>query len=428
MRSFPVLLTLLGASIGARFYFQDEAPPGPERYLGREIATTMHWTGAEWLLRKTREEQENVTLLLEALDVQPGWTIADVGVGNGYHALPMAREVGPEGRVLGVDIQPEMLRMLEQRARDAGIENVVAVLGGATDPNLEPGSCDLILMVDVYHEISQPAEMLASLRRSLRPGGRVALVEFRGEDPDVPIKPLHKMTKVQCRKEFEANGFVLTHSFDELPWQHLLFFARSDLGPEDGTLVGDRAYAGNALNAVWSDERNHEVLADARFELRELRYQSGYRVVPLALYGPREQAAAARPCVVLQGAGLVNDPALFHALAEAGYIVVAPVGSEAGSEAREAARDLHALVPLLRSLRVVDERNLYLLGEEGGGTTCLQVLFDGFPARAVVTRSAEELRPPGFLRASWLGQVGAEARGKESLERALAWFESARVR
>lgn len=205
---------------------EEELPPPATTYMGREIAQTMHWRGADWLLRETREDEEHVTLLLDNLGIEEGMAVCDLGCGNGYHALRIARRVGPEGLVYGVDVQPQMLSMLRRRAEREGLDNIERIVGTVADPRLEPGSCDLILLVDVYHELSYPEQMLTALRRALRPGGRVALVEFRAEDPDVPIKPLHKMSKDQIRREWEANGFEVESEFDELPWQHLVFLGR----------------------------------------------------------------------------------------------------------------------------------------------------------------------------------------------------------
>lgn len=202
----------------------------PERlyeYLGRPIATTMGWRGASWLVRSNREDEERASLLWDALGVRPGWTVCDLGAGNGYHSLELARRVGAEGTVLAVDIQPEMLRMLDERARQAGIENIQLIEGLSYDPRLPESSCDLVLMVDVYHELYHPAHTLQAVHRALKPGGRVVLVEYREEDPDVPIKPDHKMSKAQVNKELNANGFVLDEEFDGLPWQHVMFFKRA---------------------------------------------------------------------------------------------------------------------------------------------------------------------------------------------------------
>jgi len=209
-----------------------EAPPAPTHYLGREIATAMHYTGAAWLVRESRQREEDCRRLIEELDVRPGQTVADLGCGNGFYTLKLARQTGPRGKVYAVDIQQELLDMLRRRAREAGIKNIVAVQGTATDPRLPENSLDLVLLVDVYHEFSHPEAMLRALRKSLKPTGRVALAEFRAEDPEVPIKPLHKMSKRQILKEFTANGFELTGQFDELPWQHLMFFRRAEAAPE----------------------------------------------------------------------------------------------------------------------------------------------------------------------------------------------------
>lgn len=205
-----------------------ELPPALTHYMGREIAQTMHYLGAEWLTRESRDREEDCSTLLRALDVQPGQAVCDMGCGNGFYTLELAELVGDEGRVLAVDIQPEMLTLLRERAAEAGVENVEPILGTLVDPGLPRGEMDLILLVDVYHELSHPEHVLRALRESLKADGRIALVEFRLEDPQVPIKLLHKMSKKQIVKEFPANGFKLVEEFDELPWQHLMFFQRDD--------------------------------------------------------------------------------------------------------------------------------------------------------------------------------------------------------
>ena len=199
-------------------------PPGVDVYMGRRVAMTMHYTGADWLIRDEREREERCSLLLANLGLKPGMSVCDMGCGNGFHTLQMAEWVGENGSVAGVDIQPEMLELLRSRCEKAGAENVIPILGSVHNPRLPANSFDLVLMVDVYHEFSHPEQMLASLRRSLKPDGVIALVEFRAEDDEVPIRPLHKMSKEQIMKEFPANGFKLVKSFDELPWQHLMFF------------------------------------------------------------------------------------------------------------------------------------------------------------------------------------------------------------
>ncbi len=201
-----------------------EIPPSQTHYMGREIAQTMHYTGAPWLVRESRQREEDCRLLLEALQIQPGQTVCDLGCGNGFYTLELARRVGPEGTVYAVDIQPQMLRLLVTRARQEKLFNIQPILGTFIDPRLPKGKVDLVFCVDVYHEFSHPEAMLARIRESLSVGGQIVLAEFRGEDAGVPIKPLHKMTKAQVKKELEPNGFTLEREFDELPWQHLMFF------------------------------------------------------------------------------------------------------------------------------------------------------------------------------------------------------------
>ncbi len=197
-------------------------------YMGRVLAQPMSHLGAGWLIRPTREEEERPTESLKQLGLKPGMTTCDMGCGNGFWTLMMARVVGPSGRVLAVDIQPEMLTKLKQRTAQYGIENVEPILGAVDDPKLPAGEVDLVMMVDVYHEFSHPESMLWSIRRSLKPNGVVALLEYREEDPRVPIKPKHKMSKPQIMKEYQNNGFKLVREYNDLPWQHLMFFARDD--------------------------------------------------------------------------------------------------------------------------------------------------------------------------------------------------------
>jgi ubiquinone/menaquinone biosynthesis C-methylase UbiE len=196
--------------------------------MGRTIAQTMHYTGAEWLTRDNREQEERCSLLLANLGVKRGMAICDMGCGNGFYTLQLAKMTGEGGHVYAVDIQPEMLKLLNERADQQMVRNLSPILGTFTDPRLPKAKIDLILLVDVYHEFSEPEPMLAAMREALAPGGLCALVEFRAEDPNVPIKPEHKMTKEQILKEWPASGFKLVKEFDGLPWQHLMFFGRDD--------------------------------------------------------------------------------------------------------------------------------------------------------------------------------------------------------
>ena len=200
-------------------------------YAGREIAGVMGWQGAGWLEREEREREEQGSVLLRELDIRPGMQVADIGAGTGWYARRLSPLVGPEGRVFAVDVQPQMVDMLRALAARPGLGNVVPVLGGERDPRLVESSIDLALMVDVYHELAWPAEMRDALLRALRPGGRLVLVEYRGEDDAVPIKPLHKMTEAQVRREVERPGLVWERTARGLPWQHVVVFRKQAAAP-----------------------------------------------------------------------------------------------------------------------------------------------------------------------------------------------------
>jgi SAM-dependent methyltransferase len=194
-------------------------------YMGREISHVMGHLGAGWLERPSREREERTDLLIDNLPLEEDDVVADVGAGTGYFSFRIAPSV-PRGEVLAVDIQPEMLAIIRERAEEEGVDNVRGIRGSVTDPNLPDGGVDLALIVDAYHEFSHPREMALALRRALRPGGRLILVEYRAEDPSVPIKRLHKMSEAQARRELEAAGFEFVRNADFLPQQHFLVFRR----------------------------------------------------------------------------------------------------------------------------------------------------------------------------------------------------------
>lgn len=196
-------------------------------YMGREIASVMGWQGAAWLERAEREREERGSVLLRELRLAQGMQVADIGAGTGWHARRIAPRIAP-GRVYAVDVQPQMVDMLGRVAAQPGLDNVVPVLGGERDPGLAPGSIDLALMVDVYHELAFPREMLDALKVALKPGGRLVLVEYRAEDDRVPIKPVHKMTQAQVRREVAASGLQWERTSDALPWQHVLVFRKPE--------------------------------------------------------------------------------------------------------------------------------------------------------------------------------------------------------
>jgi ubiquinone/menaquinone biosynthesis C-methylase UbiE len=198
----------------------------PRTYMGRPIADVMCWDGVDWLFRETRIEEEQPEAMLAALKIPQGATVADVGAGAGYHSIRIARQIGPSGTVLATDIQPQMLEMLKNNAREAGVTNIKRILATQSDTKLPDAKVDLILMVDVYHECSDPEATLKGFLKALKPLGRLVLVEFRGEDPDVPIKPEHKMTLKQVRREVEPQGFIFKESLEFLPWQHVIIFEK----------------------------------------------------------------------------------------------------------------------------------------------------------------------------------------------------------
>ncbi len=206
--------------------------PGVDPVSGRHIAPVMSAAGAGWLDRPERASEEQPDKAIDALHLTPGMTVADIGAGTGYMTLRMARRVGPTGKVYAVDIQQIMIDRLTDNARHAGLANVQPVLGLPADPRLPAAAIDLALMVDVYHELSQPQAMLDALHRALKPSGRLVLLEYRKEDPSVPIRPEHEMTVAQARQELEASGFFLAQVIETLPRQHILIFRPSPAAPQ----------------------------------------------------------------------------------------------------------------------------------------------------------------------------------------------------
>lgn len=232
------LLVLVSTGAGA------EAPRPPEAsyetrtkhdrdgigkfYMGREIAQVMGHQAAGWLERPTRQQEERTDLLLQALELKPGMVVADIGAGSGYFSWRMAQKVGPTGKVYAEDIQQEMLDLLAAQMKKHAVAAIVEpLLGTVQDTKLPPNSTDLILLVDVYHELDFPFEMTRSMIRGLKPGGQLVLVEYRGEDPAVPIKKLHKMTAAQVKKELALHPVTFERVIDVLPQQHILIFRKN---------------------------------------------------------------------------------------------------------------------------------------------------------------------------------------------------------
>jgi precorrin-6B methylase 2 len=200
---------------------------GEHPVTGRKIAGVMGVQGADWLSRPEREQEENPEGALDALAIRPGMVIADVGAGTGYMSLRLAKRVGPSGKIYANDIQPEMLRRLRENAARAGLTNIETVQGEEADPKLPAGRMDLVLLVDVYHEFSKPRQMIDKIREALKPDGRLVLLEYRKEDPNVPIREEHKMTVAEVKAELEPQGFVLSQVIETLPRQHVLILTKA---------------------------------------------------------------------------------------------------------------------------------------------------------------------------------------------------------
>jgi protein-L-isoaspartate O-methyltransferase len=215
----PIIAALLAVA-------EVPAWPADERHpvSGRVIAPVMSYEGAEWLERPERESEEQPSKAIKALGIRPGQVVADVGAGSGYYTVRLAKHVGRTGRVYASDLQPEMIVHLQRRLERERIENVELVQATETNPRLPEGMFDLVLMVDAYHELSQPQEVLRRLRAALKPDGRLVLIEYRKESPWVPIREEHKMSVKEARMELEAEGYRFDRVIDVLPWQHILVF------------------------------------------------------------------------------------------------------------------------------------------------------------------------------------------------------------
>jgi ubiquinone/menaquinone biosynthesis C-methylase UbiE len=223
----PIQALFLALLIGAGALPAQPGQPGIHPVSGRQIAGVMGWQGAAWLDRTEREVEEEPDKALDAIGVPAGTSVADVGAGSGYFTVRLASRVGAAGRVFATDIQPEMLKMLGARLERERIANVTLVQGTADDPMLPNGAIDTILMVDVYHELANPQRMLRGLHRALRSGGRLVLLEYKKEDPRIPIRIEHKMTVREAKLELEAEGFKLSRVDAALPRQHILVFTRA---------------------------------------------------------------------------------------------------------------------------------------------------------------------------------------------------------
>lgn len=230
---FLLLFTFISCAKGQtqeksseRYTYKKGDPQGINKwYMGRQIAYVMGYQGMSWLERPEREEEERVSLLLENMALKPNEVIADIGAGSGYHVFQMAPKVNP-GMVYAVDIQREMLASILIKKNELGIDNVEPIKGDEESVNLPENTIDKVLMVDVYHEFNFPYETMISIKKALKPNGKVYLIEYREEDRSVPIKPIHKMSEAQAVREMKAAGFTLEENISNLPWQHCMVFVK----------------------------------------------------------------------------------------------------------------------------------------------------------------------------------------------------------
>ena len=231
LKLYILLFTFLSLSLFSlgqdRYNIKTGDPNGINKwYMGRQIAQVMSHYGIDWLEREEREMEENTSLLLKNLAVKPGMVIADIGAGSGYHSALLSKMVG-SGKVFAVDVEPEMIAYLNERINQEKLSRIVPVLSTEQRLSLPENTIDMMLLVDVYHEFSYPYEMALSMLAALKPGGKLVLVEFRSEDPTVPIKTIHKMSETQAIKEFKAAGFIFDKNIDNLPWQHCMVFTKN---------------------------------------------------------------------------------------------------------------------------------------------------------------------------------------------------------
>jgi precorrin-6B methylase 2 len=279
-----VRFAFLGALLVCKLIAQEryevrhgDDPNGIDKYyMGRQIAHVMGHQGADWLERPTREVEEHTDEMINLLNLRPGENAADIGAGTGYITWRMAKKVAPTGKVYAVEIQQEMLGLISQNMKARGISNVVQTLGTVTDPKLPANALDLIVMVDVYHEFDYPYEMTEAMVRSLKPGGRLVFVEFRKEDPNVPIKEVHKMSVAQVKKEMSVQQLQYSETLTNLPWQHVIIFKKTG-GKPRASLRGSESGLQPAGLALGEDDQNS---SSAFFVLERRRLKAEPHTTP----------------------------------------------------------------------------------------------------------------------------------------------------
>ena len=199
-----------------------------KRYMDREISGVMGWQGATWLERDKREREERTDLLLNSLALRPGMVVADIGAGTGYLSRRMAPLVVPGGKIIALDLQPEMISILQTTVNRSGLKQIEVKQGSVDNIKLPKNSIDMAIMVDVYHELAYPYEVMASILQALKPRGRLVFVEYKAEDIRVPIKPLHKMSEAQIKREAGIFPLDWERTVSTLPWQHVVVFRKRE--------------------------------------------------------------------------------------------------------------------------------------------------------------------------------------------------------
>jgi ubiquinone/menaquinone biosynthesis C-methylase UbiE len=217
-----------GANSAGSYTFKTPDRDGTGKvYMGREISKVMNFMGMSWLERSTRNQEENTDLAIKKLPIDEASVVADIGAGSGFYTFRIAKRV-PKGKVYAVEIQDSAIKYLKEKSGELGFDNVITIKGSEKSPQLPENSIDLAIMVDVYHELLYPHEVLQEIKKSLKPDGKLLLIEYRGEDPEVYIKPLHKMTVAQVTKELTANGFKMVQNGQFMNIQHFLVFEKED--------------------------------------------------------------------------------------------------------------------------------------------------------------------------------------------------------
>src|SRR5579862_999404 len=402
---------------------QDAAPPAYETrekhdpnginkwYLGREIAHVMGPGGIPWLDRPERENEENPAKCIEALRLRKGDVVADLGAGSGFYSFRMSREVGPTGKILAVEIQDEMIAELKKRIARNSISNVETIKCTERDPRLPDAGVDLVIMVDVYHELAFPYEVMSAVRKALKPGGRVALVEFRKEDKSVPIKDVHKMTEEQIGKEMAAVGLKHLETLGILPWQHVAIYTNRDVDADAGIDLGFRMRLPDELQAQRAQmSRDAEYVVRKRLAAAGIEgglVQLGEGTLRVRLPGATPETASRTKAVCAVRGDLQLRPVASLALqvqfnrdkiVPEGYAVVDNPSPRLGEYEAFGAKLLVQKVPVIEGRHIVHAEPKEELTPEGSRwVTTVELSEDGAKRFDHTAEWLYAMKPPGLL-------------------------------